>query len=214
MSTNAEIIELAMSRLGQRKSTKVRADVISEINSSIEELERGTFHPWFLEETATLSIVANDVSKALPTDFLLEAEESRPYYVEEGKTYYLTKRFYAALLAEEPTTLKYYAIRGETLHFRMAADKAYTIYVDYYAKTVDPIVDNSDTVSNPWLINAKDWVVYEALTTVAALHLQNQELGATMSVLAGKAKRDLYIHHEARISENQDFEVGGASDGS
>jgi hypothetical protein len=212
--TNKELIDQAMSRLGQRTSVRVRADVITEINAALDNVERGTFFPWFLEETATLDISVGDTFKALPSDFAREAEESRPYYVLEGKLYYLTKRFYGTLLGETPTKLQYYAIRGNDFHFRMPADIAYTVYVDYYARQGDPLADNTDPVSNLWLIHAKDWVVNMGLSVVAGLHLHNDKLEQKLFARAEKGKNDLYVYHESRINENQDFAVGGATDGS
>ena len=214
MATNAEILDIAMSRLGKRSSTRVRTDVVSEINSTIARLEQGDFRPWFLEQTATLSLVSGDTFKALPSTFLIEAQESRPYYVEEGTVYYLEKRFYGTLLGEVPTSLKYYAIRGSNIHFRMAADKAYTLYVDYYAKSNDALVDNASAATNVWLLNAQDWVLNEACARVAGLHLGSDPLAAKLTAAAAKDKRDIFVFHEARINENQDFYVGGATDGS
>lgn len=213
MTTNKELIDQAMSRLGQRSSVRVRADVVTEINTALDTLERGTFFPWFLEETAQLDIAIGDTFKALPSDFAREAEESRPYYTLEGTLHYMTKRFYGTLLGETPTKLMYYAIRGNDFHFRMPADIAYTVYVDYYARQGDPLADNTTDVSNLWLLNAKDWVMNEGLSVVAGLHLHNDKLEQKLFARANKAKNDLYVYHESRINENQDFEVGGASDG-
>lgn len=213
MTTNAELLNQAMSRLGQRKSTRVRADVVTEINTAIEVLERGTFRPWFLEKTATLAVVKDDTFAALPTDFLIEAEEVRPYFVLEGKVHYLTKRFYGMLVGETPPEVRYYAIRGNDFHFRRPADIAYSIIVPYYAQTNDLLVDDTTDVSNPWLLNAQDWVFGKALGVVAAFHVHNQELAVNFSAAERQAKSDIYIFHEARINENQDFEVGGSSGG-
>lgn len=214
MSTNAQFIDQAMGRLGQRTSTKIRANVVEEINTAIEDLERGTFFPWFLSKTATLSVVANDTFKDLPSDFALEEDETRPYYVEEGTVFYLTKRFYGTLLGETPTSLKFYATRGTEFHFRIPADKSYDIIVPYYAKTIDPLVDDTTPVSNLWLLEAKNWILGKALSVVAATNLQNLNLATTMAALEVKSRTDVYNYHEARMNQNQDFEVGGATDGS
>ena len=214
MSTNKEFIDQAMGRLGQRTSTRVRANVIEEVNTAIEDLERGTFFPWFLHKTATLNVVADDTFVNLPSDFALEEDETRPYYVEEGTVYYLTKRFYGALLGEDPTSLKFYATRGTEFHFRMVAEKDYTIILPYYGKTVDPLADNTDPVSNLWLLEAKNWVLGKSLSIVAATNLQNPNLATTMAALEIKSRTDVYNYHEARLNQSQDFEVGGVTDGS
>ena len=214
MTTNSELIDQAMGRLGGRSSTRLRADVVSEINMTIDNFEQGTFIPWFLEATATLDIAVDDTFVDLPDDFAIEADESRPYYVLEGTVYYLTKRFHGTLLGEVPTSVMYYAIHGTEFHFRMAADQVYTILLAYYAKETGNLVDDDTEVSNLWLINAKEWVMSDALSTVANTHVQNYKLADRLALKAQKARNDLYVFHEARININQDFVVGGSSDGS
>jgi len=192
----------------------VRADVLAEINATIDRLERGTFIPWFLEKTASLSFAVDDTLQPLPSDFAIEADESRPYYTLSGTVFYLTKRFAAAIQGETPNSVCFYAISGTNFLIRKAADIAYTISVPYYGRVTGDLVDNATAVSNLWLLDAKDWVLYEALTTVAAIQIQNDKLSQKMTVFAAGAKREVYNFHEARININQDFVVGGASDGS
>lgn len=213
MTTNAGILDLAMARLGSRRSPAVRSNLLNEINASILTLERGAFFPWFLQNTASLVVSADLTFAALPSDFALEQEDTRPYYTLEGTVYYLTKRLYAVLQGETPTTVKYYAIQGSTLHFRKATEQQLTITLLYYAKTDAGVLDNSTEASNLWLLNARDWVLAMALKNVAALHLKDMELAAGFSGMEQQAKRELYIYHESRVHQNQDYEVGGSSDG-
>lgn len=215
MATNSELLNEAMSRLGQRSSTRVRADVVVEINKAINRFERGTFLPWFLEEEDSLVFASGESSKALDTNFLREAEDTRPFYTLEGTVYFLEKRLYGVLMGMgAETSVKYYAIRGETFYIRMEAEQAYTITVPSYWKQNDPFVDNATEVSNEWLLSAHDWVVNEALAKVAALHLHNQKLAADLKGDATSAKNELYVYHESRVHTNQDYFVGGSSDGS
>ena len=213
---NRGVIDLGMARLGQRTSTVVRSQLLTEIKKTIQRLERGPFLPWFLERTIQLNVTENDTYVSLGNFFLREAEESRPYYVLDGTVYYLTKRYYGALLGETPTSIKYYAIRGTEFHFRMAADQSYTINVPAYFK--DPwqteITDTYVTTESLWLLNALDWVLEDALSKVAALHLHDMEKAQLHMAAAAMAKKELYVYHESRVHENQDFEVGGATDGS
>lgn len=213
MATNEELLNQAMGRLGTRASPVLRAHVLNEINTAIDNLERGTFFPWFLEKTASLSVVVDDTFVSLPADFAIEADESRPYYVQGGGNFYLTKRFHAALQGEVPTSLKFYAIHGTEFHFRHVADKAYTIFLPYYGRQTGNLVDDATTVSNLWLINAKDWVLGMALKVVASVYIQNDALSLKHAGAENQGKQTLYVHHEARININQDFVVGGASDG-
>lgn len=214
MTTNAELIDLAMGRLTQRKSVRLRAAVVNEINSVINQLERGKFFPWFLQQTATLSALANSTFVALPLDFALEKEESKPYYVLEGKVFYLTKRLYAVLQGETPNTTRLYAIFGGSLHYRAMPSEDLTINLLYYAKAGGNLVDNTTALSNPWLIEAQEWVVNKALTTVAADVVGDVEKGLTFAAKARAAHNDLYAYHESRTHQNQDYFVGGSTDGS
>lgn len=216
MPTNAEVLDQAMARLGNRRSDTLRASVLSEINTAIDDLERGKFFPWFLQDIAELSISVGDTYKALPSNFAREEEETRPYYVDsEGNTQYLTKRFYAVLQGETPLKhLTYYAIRGNNIHFQLAATGAVTLYVPYYARQTGNMGDNSAEVSNLWLINARNWVLGKALTVVASNVLQNKELAGRMAAFEKKAMDDIFVYHESREHTNHDYEVGGVSDGS
>ena len=218
MGTNAELLTQAMSRLGQRSSTRVRADVLAEINTTIDRLERGGFLPWFLEQTATIAVVASTASYSISTSFIREVEECRPYWVLSGvspittQVTYLQKRGYSDLrgLGSE-TSLKYYAIQDQKIHIRMVPDVAYALYLQYYHRQTGNLADDSSTVSNLWLVNAHDWVVNEALATVADLHLHNSKLADKLRSYARAAKADLYIYHESRVHTNQDYYVGGSS---
>ncbi len=214
MTTNSELLDNALSRLGQRKSTRVREDTIAEINEAIDNLERGSFFPWFLQKTVTLSFVSGDSFKPLPADFAIEQEDTRPFYTQESAIFYLTKRFFGTLQGEAPTFVKFYAVHGNDFHIRMPAEKDYSITVLYNARTGGGFVDDTNDVSNLWLIDAKEWVLSMALAKVARFHLQNTPLAADFVGMEAKAKRDLYNYHESRVNLNQDFEVGGATDGS
>ena len=214
--TNAQMIDLAMSRLGRRKSTDLREQVVLEINMAIDRLETGMFIPWFLE--GTVETIWQGSSQQgytwLGPQFSKEVENTRPYYVLDDTVHYLEKRFYGVLVGEEPTGIEYYAIRGQNeFHVRKVPEVDMSIYVPIYLKSVSPLLDDDEEVNNSWLLYAHDWVIAEALSYVAAFHLNNEKLATIHEIAARKAKNDQYTFHEARKHENQDYFVGGASDG-
>jgi hypothetical protein len=214
--TNAELIEQLMSRLGQRRSTRVREDLVTEVTSAIEDLEVEPFVPWFLESTATLAFSEGLTFVDLPADFSIERESTRPYYVLEGTTYYLTKMVSGAIFGytTSNTAPQRYSIIGNEIHIRPVADQDYTIYLPYYAKTnASGFDDNANQISNVWLLEAKEWVANKALAIVAGQHLQNERLEAKFLALEMRHKRQIYSKHIAREAQNQDYQVGGASDG-
>lgn len=217
MATNKALIDQWMSRLGQRTSTRVREDLVSEVVSAIQDLEAEPFIPWFLQATASLNFAADDSFKSLPNDFAIEREGSRPYYVLEGTTYFLTKMVSGAIYGytTEKTRPVRYSLVGDEFHIRPVADQSYTIYVPYYAKTDGAgFSDDSVDVSNIWLLEAREWVANKALAIVAGQHLQNERMEQKFFALEGRHKRKVYNKHIAREAQNQDYEVGGASDGS
>lgn len=214
MNTNKELIDLAMSRLGSRKSQRLRDSVVSEINQAIVTLERGTFLPWFLQNTASLVFAAGDTIKALPATFAREQEDTRPYFLTDTKATFLTKRLYPQLLREEPNEIALYSINGNDFHLRRVPTEAITIYVDYYARIGGTLVDNEDAISNSWLLDASDWVLGKALKTVALGPGGNRNLATDMAALETSARNDIYAYHESRVHTNQDYEVGGSTNGS
>lgn len=213
---NSELITQWMSRLGQRKSTRVREDLLTEINSAIIMLERKPFIPWFLQKTAQLQINADVSTLNLPLDFSLERENTRPYFVEEGTVYYLTKVIAGKIYGYTTgsTRPQAYALIGDTIEFRPIADKSYTLMLRYYATTSGGVLDDDLEVSNLWLLNAPEWIASKACKMTARFHLQNQPLAADFQALELMEKRETYNYHEAREHQNQDYIVGGISDGS
>lgn len=215
MSTHKELLDRWMGRLGSLRSTRVRADLLSEVNAAILDLENEAFIPWFLNRTGTLSIAQNDLFVTLPGDFLIEQEKHRPYYVLEGKTYYLKKVTSGAIYGVETSNTRptFYSINGSEFHFRPVADQAYTIYFPYYQKSGDPMTDDEDNVTNKWLLNAPEWIGMRALKMTAGTHLQNEKKGSVFAGLEREQKQKIYKRHIAREAQNQEYEVGGISDG-
>lgn len=215
MSTNKELIDQAMARLGSRKSQRLRDSVVQEINTAIDVLERGTFLPWFLQETATLVIPANTPFVTLPDNFAREQEDTRPYYFEgTTKVSFLTKRLHPQLMQSDISTLSLYSINGNEFHVRTVSTIEQTIYLEYYAKATGNLVDDENAISNPWLIDAKDWVLGKALKTAALGAGGNRQLASDMAELETAARNDVYAFHESRVHTNQDYEVGGSTNGS
>ena len=213
---NSEQIDIWMSRLGQRKSQRLRTDLVAEINAAIQDLESQPFVPWFLQKTATLSVATGDSFKDLPSDFFIEREGTRPYYVLEGTTYFMRKMISGAIFGFTTTSTRpiRYSLTGNEFHFRPVADQAYSILVPYYGKTGGGVLDDSNEVSNLWILNATEWIANKALKVTARTHAQNQPLAADFAALEIQAKNNLYRLHEAREHVNQEYEMGGVSDGS
>ena len=214
MTTNAEVIDQAMSRLGKRASTRLRADVLTEINAAIDAAEKAPFLPWFLQDLGSISATSSATSASLPADFLREEEDTRPYYVLSGTNYYLSKRLYNMLEGETPTSLSLYSIRGTTFYYKAAPSDALTIYLPYYKSVGGDLADDGSAVSNLWLLNARNYILAKALHMVASTVVRDDNLAREQAALRTDAWRDLVAFHESIQVENLDAYVGGASDGS
>ncbi len=223
MATNAEVLDLAMSRLGQRSSTRIRADVLSEVNASINTLEKAPFLPWFLRATDSFAFgdftVSNAIgTTALDSTFLRDVEDTRVYYTtSEAGFNFLTKLLIGMLPTETPLGQSFYAIDvgAKTISVRIAPVTGQTYWLEYYAEQTGNLVDDATAVSNKWLLNAQDYILAHALKTVARFQIQNDELAAKFAIQQTEEYTKLYNYHESLAHENQDYFVGGASpDGS
>lgn len=213
MATNAEKIEQMMSRLGQRTSQRVRTDLVAELNTAIEHLETQPFIPWFLRTTSFLTLPEGSTVVSLPSNYLREREEFLPYYSYDGTNYYIEKRLLGALPGFKPiiSTPEVYAIDGGQFHFRPAAPEEIEVTFTHYSRSNDPVLDNDEEVTNPWLIEAFEYVSCVTLKNIATFHVQNLPLGEIFASLEFRYYGQLYKYHESRIHEGQDYYVGGAS---
>lgn len=215
MATNTENIDLMMSRLGQRRSERVRADAIAELNAAIVDKERQPFIPWFLAGTEQVAVSTGETFKLISNNYLREVEDTQPYYMLDGRP----KRLLKVTVEEldlyngSATAPEVYTIIGNEFHFRPMADEPRTIFVRCYTRSADPIVDNDQETSNPWLINAFEYITSAALKKVAGLHIKDQEGAANFTALETQHRRELYTFHESRIHVGQDYFVGGISNG-
>ena len=213
MATNTVLLDQMMSRLGQRKSQRLRADLIAEVNQAVQELERKPFIPWFLEQALPLAFASGTASVAIP-NFIREVEETRPYYVQESQITYLAKTLRGTLYAHETalTSPQIYTLTGDTnMEIRPVPTKDYTINILVYAKSNDAIADNTNEASNPWLLNAFDYLAETALERTARFHMRDMKAADEHGKAAARMLNDLYAFHESRVHTNQDYYVGGSS---
>lgn len=216
-------VNLIMSRLGNRTQASLRAIVAGEMEIVQSDLvERLDFKPWFLRETdSTLVTVAESDSVTLPSDFngfdedwggVWWQDTSRPSYDQWTK---LEKIRYADAVAayrdDEDGLLgspKVFDIANLTLLLRPVPDIVYSIKVDYYKNDTAP-ADSAST--NLWLTNAPKLLIAATAQIVAATHLQNADLAATMQGEMQTAVQQLWKTHERRIHEQMSYNMGEPS---
>lgn len=223
MSTNAEVIELAMSRLGQRASTRLRADVLAEINASINSRERAPWLPWFLRDSewfeySDFAFAPGFGTATLDSAFLRERESTRVYRFSatDFKYTFLTRAVLGLIHTEQDaTTQTHYDISGLSLQIAgVPVDNGDIYVIHYYKAQTGNLVDDGSAVSNLWLINAQDYILAHALRNVADFHVQNTKLASRFALQQQEAFNELYAYHESLEHENTDYFVGGSSDGS
>lgn len=210
--TNTQALDLIMKRLGGRTSTDTRATLLLELNNKIAELERGPLKPWFLETEqtqATTPFVVGQNYIALPSDFLMEIEDA-DFRVQNGDGDYvsLVKVPYRRLMQEtenaDSGAVEGYALFGERIYLGPAPDVAYNYKFPYLAKTT-AVVDDSNAITNKWLLEFFNYITLEAAFVMASEHVQSVELMNKLSAPLAAAQRAFRQEVEARIHTNMTY---------
>jgi hypothetical protein len=147
----------------------LRAIAPDEAREIFQSWENSPFHPWFLEKSSSgVVTVAETQTVALPSDFLLQVEDT-DWYLEdvEGAKTRLKRGYHEDLEAKfngEDEGLPWaYDIFAQEIYLGPIPDAIYTLRFKYYAKQTPP-PDDSAEVTNKWIINA------EALCVTAVAH--------------------------------------------
>lgn len=208
LSLNASYVTLLLQRLGRRKDTSLRESALDEMNMAKARLEQGRFLPWFLGKSISVTFPAGVRSYVLPADFLSEEEDFQ--FRLEGPTdsFYTIKKGIQDVLQEQfkerEGIPKYYSILGNELQLWPLPDIQYTSAFYYKARQAS-FTDAATTVTNPWLLNAADWLLMEAGVRLAGFHLQNPNLAKLCAAAAAEAKDNLLVIHEAREHVNVNY---------
>lgn len=207
--TKAELIQLLGWRLGDRTDMAARAELELDFVQD-NQLEGAVWCPWFLvSELSQATTTAGESRLPLPTDFLMEMEESHLYAVNaEGVAIELVKKDLDVLDRGKVVEgfPAFYAVSGKYFHFYPTPDAAYSVQMRYYAKA-SRIRD--DMVVSPWLQYAADLVLAELGTIIAGKHIQNPEAAAGFASDAKGAWKRLYDKHVALGELNHPRALGG-----
>ena len=201
-----------LARLGFRKSDNVRALCVSELNASIQEHERGTFHPWFLEKSWEDTMQANSAFIEHPDDWLLEVEDSGFLIQLPNGTWAgnLNKISYEELqkkyINTDPSLPQAYALFGTKFYLGPIPNTSYNFHFTYIAKT-EPIVDNQDEASNKWLMGGFNMITFHALTQVALGGVGAKDKIGTFAARYTEARQSTYKYHESRQSTNRNYDL-------
>lgn len=199
-------VDLLMKRLGNRKDTSLRDDIINEMDFVQDNiLQGGPFYPWFLlsEETYTTT-TAGEHRLPLPTDFLHEWEDGTLYRKDTAATgatnpwieltrddWDILKNSYTTVAGGTP---KYYDISANYFLLADTPDDAYEIWFRYYSKAdnLAGSYGDANNVENGWLKYAPDWFMGEVGLIIAGQYLQSDTMVQIFATQATRGKKRLY----------------------
>jgi hypothetical protein len=206
-TTNAQVLDNMMARLGNRQSPKLRGSVLFELNNKINLLEGGALLPWFLQKEWAFQLVVNQITYDLPADFLREEEEGALRVSYQGRPIaFVGKVAKEDLVYEGDDPALCYTLFGEKLQIAPTPDTTYDCVLEYLAASTD-VTDTGVPVSNVWLLNAYNFVTYGALVAIANFHVQDPEMAARFEREEAKARDALWRTHEARQHTNRDYKI-------
>ncbi len=207
LTLEASYITLLLNRLGRRKDTSLRESALDEMNMAKRRLEKGRFLPWFLGKWVTEVIAAAQETYTLPADFLAEEEDTQ-ILLTGGEVRSILKKGTHDVLEKkygvETGTPRYYSVVGGSLYFWPIPATEVSMRFYYMAAQPD-FVDTATAVTNPWLLNASDWLLAEAGTRIAGFHIMKPDLAKLMASAAAEAKDNIMVVHEARKHVNTDY---------
>lgn len=209
------MLDLLMSRLGNRTEPSLRAICLSEmVLAQQTALEGGDQLFWFLiTEDATAVTEVDERRVELPSDFIREVDEEKPLlYVPSDDTdeIQLIKKAYDEALSHYGSTAEgppeVYALRGDYLMIFPKPDDVYTLkFPGYYARQT--VVSDTGT-ENAWTINAPDLLLAETGVVVATQHLQNPDKATLFLAQVARARERLVKLETAREEANRNRRMG------
>jgi hypothetical protein len=206
-TTNKQVIDLMMARLGSRAAPKLRGNVLLEINTYIDGRETQALLPWFLTKQAELDFQAGDISHPLPLDFLRELEDDQPMvYVEGAFINQLKKAPMDALNFDGEGGPDVYALIAEEFYIAPKASSPLTVKFRYLAETIE-ILDDDQPVSNLWLKYAANVVTFGALRVIAGFQVQDPDMANRFAGEEQRALDGLWRANEARQHTNADYMI-------
>lgn len=217
--TQSELLDLLMVRLGYRSSVTTRNGAALEAKLKQQELEGGSFKPWFLFDDYTngsFVTVANQEEVALPATFLgLDDDLARYLYYQDTtrqtpdqwvriqhEDYGKVKQLAVDSVTGPP---QYFSVVGSSLYLRPIPDAAYALRLPaMYAQTSFSDVN----VANAWTTSAADWLLAETLRQVAIKHVKDLEMAQECAADILVAKKRVYTEHISRISTGRRVVMG------
>lgn len=206
-TTNKQVIDLMMARLGDRAAPKLRSNVVIELNNYVDGREMNALLPWFLVKTVEFTFELDEASKPLPEDFIRELEDDQPtVFVEGVATHQMKKAPYDKLCFEGGGPSDAYALVGDEIFIAPRAGSSFQVRFRYLAETPE-ITDDSNPVTNQWLRYAANVVTFGALRMIAGFQIQDPAMAQRFEAEEQKALDGLWRANEARQHTNADYMI-------
>ena len=212
--TGATLLDLLMSRLGNRTEATLRETCLNEMILVQETLEKSAVLPWFLisEELSTVT-PSDGVERRVevPPRFLREINEDAFIILDaDGNDHPLDRYDLGALIrkygrhtaADLP---KAYALQGEYYHLFPIPSVELPVYIRCY-QSADTPTDSS--AENAWMKNAPDLLMAMTGKVVAGRHLKDPDLETLFTGDIGPAQDRLIRENTAREESGRDRQMG------
>jgi len=211
--TRDETIAVLKSRLN-RTDSDIDTILVGEmqiVQNTV--LEGGSFLPWFLRTTGTVTLSSGASSITPPSGFLRVAEGRPVRYLDPTasttdayrKVNNKAEQFVLDGFEEEGTGApQYWFTQGTVLGVRPFADQDYTIQLRYYGRDTLLTTD----VTNNWLTYAQDWFMGEVGFLVSSTYMENEKQAALFMGLAERGKDRVWRQHEAIMAQGADYSMG------
>jgi len=215
--TRDQAVDIIMARLVQRTDTSLRDKIIAELVRAQDQLERGSFLPWFLlSESSETSTTADEERVGLPSNFLREYEDGALYLVKsDGSWKELVKDDLDALRGLYPDNSKtgeprYYSLTGQYFILKPVPDKIYPLRMRYYKQdsSLAGSYGDSNNIENQWLRYSPELLVGMAGEVIAGQYVFNAQLAQQFGQMAAAARVALYRQDVARQEVNASRTMG------
>ena len=200
--------------LVSRSDSTARTYSVLACEVVLQNLDNSPFHPWFLEQYADLTCAGDSVDNtvALPSDFLDFKEDGYIWYFPvSGDKSIINRGFledledvYANQDAAHP--VEACALAGSTMYLGPTPDEAGHVKFWYTQSTTAP-ADITTAITNPWILNAADYVAHRVAEKVARDRLRNPKRADELMATATTLRTELFRMNEGRKHSNMDYEV-------
>ncbi|XAI96491.1 hypothetical protein [Microcystis phage Mel-JY34] len=199
-----------------------RTDLNATIDLELQLVQRETletdheFKPWFLfaDYTDPTFVTTPGVDYvSLPSDFLLQIEDTFLYFQEPNATgnEFPWSPIRANLLSEVMAQIttdgvpSFCSVQGSRLYIRPTPQEAYALRLFYFKS--EPVPTGGGT--NLWLTHSPTWLINATASKIADEYLQDEASAQKLGIAAAAARKRIWLETETRMNTGLDLLKGG-----